>query len=75
MSKDKDKLNDSMNLKNLDKEAYNTLVEWAKSAPKILRQLEESGDKENIKKFKIQIKLVVNKLQDIQQLIKNKSFK
>lgn len=75
MSKDKDKLNDSMDLKNLDKEAYNTLVEWAKSAPKILRQLEESGDKENIKKFKIQIKLVVNKLQDIQQLIKNKSFK
>jgi hypothetical protein len=75
MPKDKDKLNDSMDLKNLDKEAYNTLVEWAKSAPKILRQLEESGDKENIKKFKIQIKLVVNKLQDIQQLIKNKSFK
>lgn len=75
MSKDKDKLNDSMDLKNLDKEAYNTLVEWAKSAPKILRQLEESGDKENIKKFKIQIKLVVNKLEDIQQLIKNKSFK
>lgn len=75
MSKDKDKLNDSTDLKNLDKEAYNTLVEWAKSAPKILRQLEESGDKENIKKFKIQIKLVVNKLQDIQQLIKNKSFK
>ena len=75
MSKDKDKLNDSMDLKNLDKEAYNTLVEWAKSAPKILRQLEESGDKENIKKFKIQIKLVVNKLQDIKQLIKNKSFK
>ncbi len=75
MPKDKDKLNDSMDLKNLDKEAYNTLVEWAKSAPKILRQLEESGDKENIKKFKIQIKLVVNKLEDIQQLIKNKSFK
>lgn len=75
MPKDKDELNDSMDLKNLDKEAYNTLVEWAKSAPKILRQLEESGDKENIKKFKIQIKLVVNKLQDIQQLIKNKSFK
>ena len=72
MPKDKDKLNDSMDLKNLDKEAYNTLVEWAKSAPKILRQLEESGDKENIKKFKIQIKLVVDKLEDIQLLIKNK---
>ncbi len=75
MSKDKDKFSDSIDIKNIDKQAYDTLVEWANSAPKILRQLEESGDQENIKKFKIQIKLVVNKLQDIQQLIKNKSTK
>ena len=75
MSKDKKKISDSIVLKKIDKKAYTTLVEWAKSAPKILRQLEESGDQEDIKKFKIQIKLVVNKLQDIQQLIKNKSIK
>tara|TARA_B110000003_G_scaffold101662_1_gene103863 strand:+ start:580 stop:801 length:222 start_codon:yes stop_codon:yes gene_type:complete len=62
-----------VNLEKLDKEAYSTLVDWAKSAPKIIKQLEEEGKKEELKKFKLQIKLVVNKLQDIEQILKNNS--
>ena len=72
MSQDKDIIDGTINIENINKDAYATLVKWAKSAPKILKKLEESGDKEEIKKFKIQIKLVVDKLQDIQLLIKNK---
>ena len=64
-----------VNLEKLDKEAYSTLVDWAKSAPSIIKQLEEEGKKEELKKFKLQIKLVVNKLQDIKQILKNNSEK
>ena len=53
----------------IDKEAYSTLIEWAESAPLILKELEVKGDQRDIKKFKIHIKLVVQKLQDIQRLM------
>lgn len=59
-----------INLEKLDKEAYSTLADWAKSAPRIIKQLEEEGKKDELKKFKLQIKLVVNKLQDIKQILK-----
>ncbi|MDA8752884.1 hypothetical protein OAN38_03945 [Candidatus Marinimicrobia bacterium] len=62
-----------INLEKLDKEAYSTLADWAKSAPRIIKQLEAEGKKDELKKFKLQIKLVVNKLQDIKQILKKNS--
>ena len=61
--------------KELDKEAYSTLADWAKSAPRIIKQLEAEGKKDELKKFKLQIKLVVNKLQDIKEILKKTQMK
>jgi hypothetical protein len=61
-----------VNLEKLDEEAYSTLVDWAKSAPGMIKRLEAEGKKEELKNFKLQIKLVVKKLQEI-ELILNKN--
>lgn len=61
-----------INLEKLNEEAYCTLVDWARSAPGMIKQLEVEGKKEELKNFKLQIKLVVKKLQEI-ELILNKN--
>ena len=61
-----------INIEKLDEEAYGTLVDWAKSAPGTIKQLEAEGKKEELKNFKLQIKLVVKKLQEI-ELVLNKN--
>lgn len=62
--------NKKINLERLDKEAYETLVEWAKSAPKFLEEIKEHGNEEDLLKFKTQVKMVVNKLKEIEQVLK-----
>ena len=61
-----------INLEKLDEEAYSILVDWAKSAPGMIKRLETEGKKEELKNFKLQIKLVLKKLQEI-ELILNKN--
>ena len=62
----------TINIEKLDEEAYGTLVDWAKSASGTIKQLEAEGKKEELKNFKLQIKLVVKKLQEI-ELVLNKN--
>jgi len=48
------------------------LIKWANSAPKVLEELKMNGTNEDVNKFKIQIKKVVNKLQEIEQVLKDR---
>ena len=46
-------------------EAYQTLVNWVKSVPNAIKEIEENGSKEELIRYKKQIKMVVEKLKDI----------
>tara|TARA_B100001939_G_C16753862_1_gene535243 strand:+ start:263 stop:487 length:225 start_codon:yes stop_codon:yes gene_type:complete len=46
-------------------EAYQTLVNWVKSVPNAIREIEENGSKEELVRYKKQVKMVVEKLKDI----------
>ena len=46
-------------------EAYQTLVNWVKSVPNAIKEIEENGTKEELIRYKKQIKMVVEKLKEI----------
>ena len=46
-------------------EAYQTLVNWVKSVPNAIKEIEENGSKEELIRYKKQIKMVVEKLKEI----------
>ena len=46
-------------------EAYETLVNWVKSVPNAIKEIEENGSKEELIRYKKQIKMVVEKLKEI----------
>ena len=46
-------------------EAYQTLVDWVKSVPNAIKEIEENGSKEELIRYKKQIKMVVEKLKEI----------
>ena len=46
-------------------EAYQTLVNWVKSVPNSIKEIEENGSKEELIRYKKQIKMVVEKLKEI----------
>ena len=46
-------------------EAYQTLVTWVKSVPNAIKEIEENGSKEELIRYKKQIKMVVEKLKEI----------
>ena len=46
-------------------EAYETLVNWVKSVPNAIKEIEENGSKEELIRYKKQIKMVVKKLKEI----------
>ena len=46
-------------------EAYQTLVNWVKSVPNAIKEIEEKGSKEELIRYKKQIKMVVEKLKEI----------
>ncbi len=50
-------------------EAYETLVQWVKTAPKIIQDLEKNGKKEELHQYRLKIKLVLDKLKEIQKLM------
>lgn len=45
--------------------AYQTLVDWVKSVPKAIQEIEKNGTEEDLVRYKKQIKLVVEKLKEI----------
>ena len=48
-----------------EEEAYLTLVNWVKSVPNAIKEIEENGSKEELIRYKKQIKMVVEKLKEI----------
>ena len=53
-------------------EAYETLINWVKSVPNAIREIEESGTEEDLIRYKIQIKMVVEKMQEIESKLPKK---
>ena len=52
-------------------EAYETLVEWVKTVPKTINELKKNGTEEDLKTYQIQIKMVLDKLKQIEQKLDN----
>ena len=52
-------------------EAFETLKNWVKSVPEALNDLEEEGDQEELNKYKKQVKLVLQKLEQIKDTLDN----
>ena len=55
------------------KEAYDTLKSWVKIVPKTLKDLEKKGDQEQLVKYKKQVKLVLQKLEQIKVDLENEN--
>ena len=53
-------------------EAYKTLEEWVKSVPSSIKKLEDKGDKDELMRYKKQVKMVLDKLEDIKNEIESK---
>ena len=53
--------------------AYKTLQDWVKTVPKTIKELEENGEKDKLIKYKKQVKLVVQKLEDIKFALENEN--
>tara|TARA_B100001175_G_scaffold239449_1_gene205723 strand:+ start:39 stop:257 length:219 start_codon:yes stop_codon:yes gene_type:complete len=49
------------------KQAYQTLVDWVKTVPKAMQEIKDNGTEEDLKKYKLQIKLVLDKLKEIEK--------
>ena len=52
-------------------EAYATLVEWVKTVPKTINELKKSGTEEDLITYQMQIKMVLDKLKQIEQKLDN----
>ena len=48
-------------------QAYQTLVDWVKSVPNVIQEIEKNGTEEDLIRYKEQIKLVVEKLKEIKE--------
>ena len=46
-------------------EAYQTLVNWVKSVPDAIKDIEQNGSQEELIRYKKQVKMVVEKLKEI----------
>ena len=46
-------------------EAYQTLVNWVKSVPNAIKEIEQNGSKEELIRYKKQVNMVVEKLKEI----------
>ena len=51
-------------------EAYQTLINWVKSVPNTIKEIEENGTEDDLVRYKKQIKMVVDKLKEIEQKLK-----
>ena len=47
-------------------EAYQTLVNWVKSVPNAIKEIEQNGSKKELIRYKKQVKMVVEKLKEIE---------
>ena len=70
MSKNNKKNHKRQNLTK-EQEAYQTLRAWVETVPDTLRQLEEQGNERQLMNYKKQIKLVLQKLEQIKYDLEN----
>ena len=52
-------------------EAYETLVEWVKTVPKTINELKKNGTEEDLKTYQLQVKMVLDKLKQIELKLDN----
>ncbi len=52
-------------------EAYKTIQDWVKTVPDTIKELEEKGETDKLIKYKKQVKLVLQKLEDIKFALEN----
>ena len=48
-------------------QAYQTLVDWVKAVPNVLEEIKKNGTEDELRNYKLQIKMVVNKLKEIEK--------
>jgi hypothetical protein len=67
--------NDESENSELNKEyqAYKTLQDWVKTVPKTMKELEKNGETDKLIKYKKQVKLVLQKLEDIKFALENEN--
>ena len=53
------------------REAYSTIQKWIKTIPRTLADLKKNGTEEDLRNYQIQIKMVLNKLEEIQTDLDN----
>tara|TARA_B100000035_G_C20763688_1_gene449442 strand:+ start:435 stop:656 length:222 start_codon:yes stop_codon:yes gene_type:complete len=54
-------------------EAYKTLQDWVKTVPETIKELERNGEENKLIKYKKQVKLVLQKLEDIKFALENEN--
>ena len=66
MENDQESVDIDSLVENDGEHAYQTLVDWVKSVPRAIQEIEENGTEEDLLRYKKQIKLVVEKLKEIE---------
>tara|TARA_X000000950_G_C13867190_1_gene641282 strand:+ start:880 stop:1101 length:222 start_codon:yes stop_codon:yes gene_type:complete len=73
MSK-KNNIRESENSKSKrEQEAYKILQNWVKTVPETIKELEQNGERDKLIKYKKQVKLIVQKLEDIKFALENEN--
>ena len=54
-------------------EAFQTLQNWVKTVPETIKELEGKGETDKLIKYKKQVKLVLQKLEDIKFSLENEN--
>tara|TARA_Y100000816_G_C25999462_1_gene522171 strand:+ start:70 stop:291 length:222 start_codon:yes stop_codon:yes gene_type:complete len=54
-------------------EAYKILQDWVKTVPETIKELERNGEANKLIKYKKQVKLVLQKLEDIKFALENEN--
>jgi len=71
MEKDKNQGELTIEIGTNGQEAYETLMEWVKTVPKTINELKKNGTEEDLKTYQMQIKMVLDKLKQIEQKLDN----
>ena len=58
---------------NKEYEAYKMLQDWVRTVPKTIKELEKNGETDKLIKYKKQVKLVLQKLEDIKFALENEN--
>jgi hypothetical protein len=50
-----------------ENQAYQTLVDWVKTVPGAIEDIKKNGNEEEMRRYKEQVKMVVDKLKEIEK--------